>query len=149
MTSSISNQDDDESPILGGSYRQVRDANAGGQVHHIPADSISPLPKDDGPGIFMTTPDHQRTGSWGRGADQRAYRNKQKQLIDNQGWDGFKDAMQMDIDDLRKNFGDKYDPGINQALGYVRENESELQQKFTDAVKAKETTSLTPQSKSI
>jgi hypothetical protein len=143
MTSLSSNQQDDATPILGGSYRQVRDANEGGQVHHIPADSISPVAKEDGPGIWMTTTDHQRTGSWGRGADQREYREKQKQLIDTNGWDGYKDAMQMDIDDIHKNFGDKYDQGINQALEYVNNPESELKQKFEDAVKAKESESFT------
>lgn len=138
MSSLNPDKKDDATPILGGSYRQVRDANQGGQVHHIPADSISPLPKDNGPSIFMTTPDHQRTGSWGRGTDKKAYRDQQKQLIDTNGWNGFKDAMQMDIDDLHRNFGDQYDPGINQALAYVQENESELKQKFDDAVNARE-----------
>jgi len=143
MSSLSSNQEKDETPVLGGSYRQVRDANEGGQVHHIPADSISPLNKDDGSGIWMTTPDHQRTGSWGRGADQRAYREKQKQLIDTNGWDGYKDAMQMDIDDLHKNFGDKYDQGVNQALAYVQDHESELKQKLADATNTRENSSLT------
>lgn len=85
MSFSIPNPKNSDNRILGGSYRQVRDTNQGGQVHHIPANSISPLDKDDGPEIFMTTPDHQRTGSWGRGVQQRAYPNQQKYLIDTQG----------------------------------------------------------------
>jgi hypothetical protein len=138
MTLLSSNQEDAEPQILGGSYRQVRDANTGGQVHHIPADSISPLNKDDGPSIWMQTPDHQRTGSWGRGLDQQAYREQQKDLIDTNDWDGFKAAMQMDVADLNVNFGDKYDRGTEQALAYFNEHEAELKQKFEDSVTAKE-----------
>ena len=142
MNLSNLNQKENSENISGGSYRQVRNANTGGQVHHMPADSVSPIDTNDGPGIWMTTPDHQRTGSWGRRPDRRAYRDQQKQLIDTNGWDGYKDAIQMDIDDLHKNFGDKYDQGINQALAYVQEHESELKQKFADAINAKETASL-------
>lgn len=138
MSSSISTHKNRDNQILGGAYRQVRDTNQGGQVHHIPANSISSLDKDDGPAILMTTPDHQRTGSWGRGVQQRAYRNQQKYLIDTQGWNGFKEAMQMDVADLHRNFGDKYDPGINQALAYVQDNEVNLKQKFKDAIFPKE-----------
>ena len=142
-------QKENSENISGGSYRQVRNANTGGQVHHMPADSVSPLDTNDGPGIWMDTSDHQKTGSWGRRPDRRAYRDQQKQLIDTNGWDGFKDAMQMDIDDLHKNFGNEYDQGINQALAYVQEHESELKQKFTDAVNAKEAASVTQKPESL
>ncbi len=47
--------------------------------------------------------------------------------------------MQLDIDDPHRNFGDKYDSGINQALAYVQNHESELKQKFMEAVEAKVT----------
>lgn len=138
MSLSNSNQEKEAQKTFGGLYRQVRDANIGGQVHHIPADSISPLNKDDGPGIWMKTPDHQRTGSWGRGLDQQAYREQQKHLIDTNGWDGFKAAMQMDIADLNANFDDKYAQGTEQALAYFSEHETELKKKFEDSVNAKE-----------
>src|SRR5919205_4513179 len=49
---------------LGGAYKDVPDR--GGQVHHMPAKSISPLSEDDGPGIRMSIEDHRRTASWGR-----------------------------------------------------------------------------------
>ena len=41
----------------GGSYKSVRDTNIGGEVHHMPADSISHLSRDEGPGIWMETVD--------------------------------------------------------------------------------------------
>ncbi len=47
--------------------------------------------------------------------------------------------MQLDVDDLHRNFDDKYDSGINQALAYVENNESKLKQKFMEAVEAKVT----------
>ncbi len=44
-------------PIKGGSYEAVRAANVGGDVHHMPGDSVSPISRERGPAI----PDrHQR-----------------------------------------------------------------------------------------
>jgi hypothetical protein len=112
-------QQNDELPPQGGSYREVRDKNEGGQVHHIPAwgayNESNLLSRDDGSAIWMTPEDHRKTASWGRSKEAEAYRNQQRDLID-QG--RFEDAMQMDVDDLRSKFGDKYDPAIQQAQEY-------------------------------
>ena len=48
---------------LGGAYKDIP-AN-GGEVHHMPADSIRPLSKERGPAIRMDTLDHRMTKSWG------------------------------------------------------------------------------------
>jgi hypothetical protein len=101
-------------PKLGGAYRDVP-AN-GGQVHHTPADSISPLSRREGPGFRMETDDHMDTASWGRGKAAQEYRAQQEQLI-SEG--KFREAQQMDIDDVRSKFGDKYDEGIQQMLDYT------------------------------
>jgi hypothetical protein len=112
---------DDESPLQGGSYRQVRDENEGGQVHHIPAQGAYKqsglLHPNDGPSIWMTPEDHRKTASCGNSKEARAYRNQQKELID-QG--RFEDALLMDVDDLRSKFGNTYDPAIQQAQEYYR-----------------------------
>jgi len=99
---------------LGGAYKDVP-AN-GGQVHHMPAKSVSPLSEGKGPGIRMETPDHMKTQSWGRGANAEKYRAEQEELI-KQG--KFKEAQQMDIDDVRSKFGDRYDEHIKQMQEYT------------------------------
>jgi hypothetical protein len=91
----------------------VRSANEGGQVHHAPANAISPYPRNAGPSVWMTKADHVRTASWGSSKSAQAYRLKQKNLI-KQG--KLREAIQMDIDDIRKKFGSKYDENIKQML---------------------------------
>lgn len=102
--------------VTGGSYRRVRGANVGGEVHHMPADSVSPLSHSDGPGILMDRVDHRRTGSWGSTHTAQTYRARQRELLDE---GRFNDAVQMDIDDIQSKFGDKYDAAILQMLDAV------------------------------
>jgi len=104
--------------VLGGAYEDVRAANKGGQVHHTPASSvISPLPPERGPSFHMDTKDHINTASFGGKQAARQYRAAQERLIVEGRW---KDAIQMDIDDVRSKFGSKYDVGIGQMLKYAR-----------------------------
>lgn len=106
----------------GGSYRAVRDANDGGEVHHIPAygaySQSGKLSKNDGPSLWMTAEDHSKTASWRNSKEARNYRKQQKNLIA-QGQ--FQDAQQMDVDDIRSKFGDKYDVGLKEAQRYTGE----------------------------
>jgi hypothetical protein len=103
--------------IKGGSYEEVRAANAGGDVNHIPADSVSPLPRKRGPAIHMPTPEHAQTKSFGNSRAARAHRQQQRQLILQGRW---MDAIQMDIDDIRNLFGQKYDEAFDQMLQYAQ-----------------------------
>jgi len=100
----------------GGRYQDVRGANVGGEVHHMPADSASPLSRADGPSIIMSTADHRQTGSWGRSRAAQRYRAQQRQLIEE---GRFNDAVQMDIDDVRSRFGDRYDQAILEMMDSV------------------------------
>ncbi len=75
----------------------------------MPANSVSPLSKDDGPAIYMETLDHRATPSWGNALNAQLYRQMQKQLIDAGLFD---DAIQMDIDNIQQLFGSKYDQNI-------------------------------------
>lgn len=103
-------------PIVGGSYGQLRkNAVSGTQVHHMPADSISPIPRNEGPAIRMDAADHMRTASYGSSSAAIQYRAQQQNLI-NQG--RMREAIQMDIDDIHSKFGSKYDDAINEMLHY-------------------------------
>lgn len=90
------------------------------EKHHMPSNASSHLETGDGPCIAMEYEDHVQTASWGNSRDARAYAAVQKELIE-QG--RFREAMQMDIDDIHSKFGDKYDVAIAQMLEYVDELE--------------------------
>ena len=108
----------------GGSYKEVKENSEGDthEVHHMPADSTSPLERNDGPAIKMEKEDHRLTASCGNSKEAREYRAQQQELIE-QG--RFREALQMDIDDIRDKFGDKYDDAIAEMLEYVDKLEQE------------------------
>ena len=84
----------------------------------MPSNESSYLEVNDGPAIVMDYQDHRQTASCGRSREAQEYRAKQKELID-QG--KFREALQMDIDDIHDKFGTKYDKEINQMLEYYKE----------------------------
>jgi len=97
----------------GGRFINVRRARIGGQVHHMPAASVSSLPYNRGPAIWMETADHARTASFGRSRKAMRFRAQQQRLIE-QGL--FDNAIIMDIDDIQSLFGNKYDDAILQMI---------------------------------
>ena len=99
----------------GGTYGEVRSANEGGQVHHIPSDQVNGLPKTEGPSIHMDTADHMETASWGSSREAQAFRIKEKELIQ-QG--RFQEAQHLGVDDIRAKFGSKYDEHLDQLPKY-------------------------------
>ena len=110
-----------ETDCTGGSYKDVKkqvDANEKEdvEVHHMPADSASRLDRSEGPAIEMEKADHRLTASCGNSREAIEYRDKQRSLIES---GDFRGAVQMDIDDIRSKFGDKYDGQIKQMLSYV------------------------------
>ncbi len=112
----------------GGRYKDMKDEGWGHntepptEVHHMPANSASELPTDDGPCIVMDYEDHRETASCGNSREAQEYRAKQKELIE-QG--KFREAFQMDVDDIRDKFGDKYDEAISKAEEYIDQLEKE------------------------
>jgi hypothetical protein len=106
----------------GGSYKSVFDkAPSGGEVNHIPPDTaysgIVGLTYNEGPAIWMTKEDHQRTASWGSSKEAQAHQDIQRELIRN---GKFREAVQLDINDIRNKFKDgRYEKGIQQALSYL------------------------------
>jgi hypothetical protein len=94
--------------------------NDGKESHHTPAKDTykhTNLDKNDGPAIKMDPADHQKTASWGTSADAKAYRQKQKDLID-QG--KFDEAIEMDVKDIKSKFPGKYDACLDQMLAYAK-----------------------------
>lgn len=112
----------------GGKYQDMKNEGWGWEteppteVHHMPSNSASELPTDDGPCIVMDYEDHRETASCGNSREAKEYRDKQKELIE-QG--KFREAFQMDVDDIRAKFGDKYDEAISKAEEYVDKLEKE------------------------
>lgn len=110
--------------VNGGSYSEVKKYSNGEthEVHHMPADSASNLERTDGPAIRMEKDDHRQTASCGSTREARDYQATQKELIDN---GRFREALQMDIDDIREKFVSKYDGAISEMLEYVDKLEME------------------------
>ena len=107
----------------GGSYAELKKEGWGWndepphEIHHIPSNESSKLETYEGPAIVMDYKDHRQTASCGCSREAREYRACQKQLIDN---GQFKEALQMDVDDLHSKFGNKYDASMSQAWSYVK-----------------------------
>jgi hypothetical protein len=99
----------------GSAYREVKGV-PGYESHHMPADSISPLPTNQGSSIAMEINDHRATASWGSSREARAYRQQQSSLIEKVD---FRAAQQMDIRDVQDKFGSKYNDAIRQMLEYM------------------------------
>lgn len=111
-----------ENRAKGGSYGDLKREGWGWndqpphEIHHMPSNESSHLETADGPCIAMDYEDHRKTASCGNSRDAKEYRSIQKELIDS---GDFRQAMQMDIDDIHEKFGGKYDAHISQMLVYV------------------------------
>jgi RHS repeat-associated protein len=91
------------------------------ESHHLIADAISDLHRQDAPAIRMEVKDHYRTGSHGhQGKAGEIFRAKQKALLDAGKYD---EALKMGIDDVRQKFGTKYDDAIEQMKRSLPKNE--------------------------
>ena len=101
----------------GGAYNDLP-TKEGYEKHHMPADSTTDIPFREGPCINMEKEDHRQTASCGNSKEAQEYRAMQQELI-NQG--KFDEALQMDIDDIREKFGNKYDDAITELQKYVEE----------------------------
>jgi len=107
----------------GGSHRRVRNARTGGEVHHMPAfQSYRDLPDTPshgaGPSIWMEGDDHRKTRSWGSSNAARQHRAQQAAHIRAGDWAS---AIEMDIKDIRAQFGSTYDAKIKKMLNYAKQ----------------------------
>ncbi|WP_423815694.1 hemagglutinin repeat-containing protein, partial [Pseudomonas koreensis] len=110
----------DPADVLGGPHKDTsKPVNDGLDSHHCPAQKCykgAPISSRDGPAIKMDPEDHKNTASFGRSEEAKAYRDKQQALLEE---GRLMDAIQMDINDIRSKFGNKYDEGIKQMLEYA------------------------------
>lgn len=68
--------------------------------------------KANGPSISMENADHTQTASYDNKPGAKAYRAKQKKLIQAEK---FQEAFDMDVADIKSKFPGKYDLSIQQA----------------------------------
>ena len=105
---------------MGGAHKDTsKPVNDKLDSHHCPAKGCyvgAPISSKDGPAIKMDPKDHADTASHGRSKEADAYRAKQEELL---GQGKLKEAIQMDVDDIRGKFGNKYDDAIKQMLDYA------------------------------
>ena len=84
--------------------------------HHMPADSISPIPRAMSPAIQMDPRDHRRTNSYGGRPQTNAVLAGQKGMI-NSG--NFIAAQAIDVAEVIAKFPGKYDAAIAQMEAYT------------------------------
>ncbi len=110
--------------VTGGSYEKVKASNKNPnfEVHHIiSAYALKKahfLTVETGPSILISKEDHTRTKSYGSKKIAKDYREDQLKLLRQHK---YREAIQMDIDDLRELFGSKYDREIAEMLQYADE----------------------------
>lgn len=108
-------------PYRGGSYGGT--TASGIESHHMPADSVSPLARSQGPAIQMDPDDHALTMSHGyQGNAGKEYRGQVQSKLDAGDWRG---AMAMEIRDVRRvatQVGDpkKYNEAMKEMLTYAK-----------------------------
>ncbi|MBW8754130.1 MAG: hypothetical protein JF595_08240 [Sphingomonadales bacterium] len=102
---------------LGGAYRDIKGL-PGHEAHHTPGKAISPHSEGDGPAISMLKDDHRGMLTSRGGTKGKTFRNDQSEHI---ARGDFAAAMQMDIDQVRSLFGNKYDDAIEQMLKYSKD----------------------------
>lgn len=105
----------------GGPHSKTKSpTNDGLDSHHCPAKDCyknSLISGEFGPAIKMDPEDHRLTASYGRSREAQAYRDKQKELL-NEG--KLEEAINMDIMDIKQKFGSKYDKAIEEMLEYSK-----------------------------
>ncbi len=85
--------------------------------HHMPARSVSPLDPEVGPAIQMDRPDHALTSSVGTTPEAMEYRATIKALLGEGKW---REAMLLEIRDVRRVAGVKYNQAIREMLQYAK-----------------------------
>lgn len=116
----------------GGHYGLMQPANPGTtavgtyEINHMPAKDSwlqlglpNSLSESAGPAIRMEYDDHRKFVSTGSGKASELWRAKQAGLI-SQG--KFDEAMKMDIDEIRRVHGTKYDPAIKEMVADMPKN---------------------------
>lgn len=110
-------------PYRGGAHSKTsKPANDGKDSHHMPADDVSPLKRNDGPAIQMDPADHKLTSSNGSSREAIQYRQMIENLLKDGKW---RDALAIEIKDVRqiaKELGNpkKYNEATLEMLEYFK-----------------------------
>jgi hypothetical protein len=111
-------------PYRGGAHSKTsKPVNDGKDSHHMPADDVSPLARNDGPAIQMDPNDHYQTASNGRGGSEaRQYRQMIGDLLKSGNWRKAMATEIQDIRDIAKAIGNagKYNEAMLEMLEYFR-----------------------------
>jgi hypothetical protein len=116
-------QGNGKGPFRGGAHGKTSTpANDKKDSHHMPADDISPLPRNDGPAIQMDPPDHRMTKSNGSQPGSAKYRATLEGLVRQGRW---REAMLKEIKDIRRiqdavKSPRKYNEAILEMLEYFK-----------------------------
>ena len=107
----------DRGPYRGGAHAETKGPQ-GDQLesHHMPAKAASPLDPEKGPAIQMEPVDHRRTSSYGGATAAVEYRAEVKELIGQGKW---REAIAMEIRDVRRVAGAKYTAAIQEMLKHA------------------------------
>ncbi len=101
--------------VLGGSFKDVDAGRGANEVgHHFPQNAYMRelgVERNKGPALLMTKEDHALT---------RTYRGRGKKTMKADSNLNARQRMVLDIIDIRKKFGKKYDKGIREAIKYAK-----------------------------
>jgi len=103
----------------GGAYGDVKSPTGDRlDAHHMPADSVSPLPRGLGPAIQMDPEDHRQTRSHGnQGLAGRMHREELAARIRQGHW---REVLAIEIRDARRVAASKYNTAIREMLEYAK-----------------------------
>jgi hypothetical protein len=101
-------------PFRGGSHAGTK--KPGFESNHMPPKSVSPLSEARGPAIRMDKADHRKLTSTGSSLDSMEFRERQKELIND---NKFNEAFGMEAADVIDKFGAKYDDAIAESAAYL------------------------------
>lgn len=97
---------------IAGTHKDVR-VFSGYERHHIPSNSVSPLPRGRGLVILMKTGDHKLTGSHGSSRSAIQYRQKEAEFIKN---GETSKAYEMGLQDILSSTGDTYREAVEKFI---------------------------------
>jgi len=103
----------------GGAYKDMKNPVGDGlDAHHMPADSTTSIPINEGPAIQMIPEDHAMTSSYKNTPLSKAYRAEIQGKIENGDMRG---AMAQEIKDVKDATGSKYNKAMQEMLKYAKD----------------------------
>ncbi len=112
--SKVTNSNNNSGKVLGGKFKDVDACRGADEVgHHMAQNAYNKtigISRNDGPALLMSKEDHELT---------RTFKYKGAQTMKDDVGLSARQRMELDIQDIRTLFGNKYDEGIEQMLEYA------------------------------